>query len=98
MLEQVSNAWKNNRTMFLLVAIPVGLLLISALFLKGYREYILASAKKLLEKATSKDKQLSEEANKADAEANQHKAKADEIAKEVKKVDGDNDADWNKKV
>lgn len=98
MLELVSKAWKESKVKFLLVVIPVALLLLSAVFIKAWRSYLLASAKKLLEKTFEKDKQLSAEADKANQEAEEHKAKADELGKKVDEVDKEDDADWNKKV
>ena len=98
MLDLVSNAWKASKVKFLLVAIPVVVMLLAAIFLKAWRSYLVASAKKLLEKTLSKDKQLSAESDKANQEANDHKAKADELGKKADEVKNDDDADWNKKV
>jgi hypothetical protein len=96
MLELISKAWQDNKGKFLLVAIPVAILLLASLVMKGWRSYLISSAKKLLEKAVAKDKQLSVEAEKTDQEANDHKAKADELGKKADAIE--DDADWNKKV
>lgn len=98
MLEQVSNLWQQNKVKFLMVAIPVVLLLIAAIFLKAYRQWLLDSAKKLMQTTQAKDKELSQAADQANQEANDHKAKADQLAQQEKEVDKDDDADWNKKL
>jgi divalent metal cation (Fe/Co/Zn/Cd) transporter len=95
MLELVSKTWKENKVKFLLVAIPVAAMIVAALFFKGYRIYLMASAKKLLEKAQSKDSKLTIEATALENDAAAHKAKADELGKKADTVE--DDVNWNKK-
>lgn len=97
MLDLVSNAWKESKLKVILVALPIVALLLAAVFLKAYREYLVYTAKKLLDSSVKKDSELTQQADKANSEAEEHKAKADQLAQESKKVDSDDDADWNKK-
>ena len=96
MLDLVSKAWETNKVKFLLVAIPIVLMLLSALFFKAWRGHLLSSAKKLLEKVSKKNDQLSTESDAANREADEKKAKADELKKKADSVE--EDPDWNKKL
>lgn len=98
MLDQVSNAWKENKLKVILVAAPIIILLLASIFLKGYRAYLVATAKKLLDNTVKKDADISKEADKANQEAEEHKAKADDLGKKAEAVKSDDDADWNKKL
>ena len=73
-------------------------MLIAAVFVKAWRSWLAASAKKLLEKTLAKDKILSKEADKAEVEADLHKANADGLKKKADAVDSQDDPDWNKKI
>ena len=96
MLDILSKAWAESKLKVLLVAAPIILILLAALFLKVYRSYLVSSAQKLLEKTLSKDKILADESNVLEQSADEHKAKADELAKKADAVE--DDKDWNKKI
>jgi phosphate/sulfate permease len=98
MLDLLTEAWRTNKIKVLLIAIPLLLMLLAAVFFKAYRSWLAASAKRLIEKTLGKDKQLSKEADKADTEADMHKANADDLKKKADAVDGQDDPDWNKKI
>lgn len=98
MLDLLSKAWQESKVKVLLVAIPLFVILLAAIFLKAWRSWLLASAEKLIKKTMGRDKELSSHADAANAEAEEHKAKADELKKKAKAIDGDDDEDWNKKV
>jgi predicted Holliday junction resolvase-like endonuclease len=97
MLESLKAAWAANKPKVILVAVPLVLLLLAALFLKGYRSWLLSSAVKLLGKAEKKDAELKAEADEANKKAEEHKMKAEEIEKKVEEVKKDDDADWHKR-
>jgi len=98
MLDIIGKTWKENKTRFLLVAVPVVLMLLAAIFLKGYRAWLVSSAAKLLEGTKKKDEQLKAEAEAADAEAEAHKAQAAALKKKEQEVEAEEgDADWHKK-
>jgi sortase (surface protein transpeptidase) len=95
MLTLVSEAWKQNKTRVLLVAIPVIAMLLGALFMKGWRSWLIASAEKLLKKTKEKDSSLKKEADELDSKANEHKQKADKLKQEAQSIE--DDKDWHKK-
>lgn len=94
MLEVLKQVWKTNKIRVILVAIPVILLMLAAVFLGVKKEYILYVASKLLGATKEEDKKLSEEAAKANAAAEEHKKTANELGDKADDIKPD--PDWNK--
>lgn len=98
MLELVSNLWVQSKRKLVLVLVPVAILVLLAVIFKVWKDYLLYSARKILESMLNKSNTLAKDSNAANKKANEHKSKANEIAKKIKATDSENDPDWNKKI
>lgn len=98
MLELVNKLWVQSKRKLVLVLIPVAILILLAIVFKVWKDYLLYSAKKILESMLNKNNTLTKDSNSANKKAEAHKSKADELARKAKATESDNDPDWNKKI
>jgi predicted Holliday junction resolvase-like endonuclease len=97
MLDALKSAWEASKVKFVLVAVPVVLLLLTAAFFKAYRAYLISTAKKLLAETNKKNEGLAAEEEEAKAQANQSMKDAQEAEKKIEDIRKEDDAYWYKK-